>query len=334
MLKKWRSRWNEWNQALPELAWLQVEVTTVCNARCSYCPRTTAGDAWLNRHMDPALFRAAIAALPHIPYVHLQGWGEPLLHPEFFTLVGLTRQAGSQCGATSNGVPVDAAMARRLVDSGLQVLGLSLTGTGEDHDRYRPGAALAQVKSALHCLAAARLAAKQATPSVHIAYLLMADGIDGLQRLPELLAGEPVSQVVISTLDYVPAPALAGQVITAGTPLARLAGERVEAVRRQLAVQGIAVACSLIDTPDPAAYRTCAEQVHQSLFLGIDGQIFPCVFAKLGSLADRDGLSFGNLQAAKLPSVWNSAPYRRFRASFASGDVHDLCRDCPKRAGR
>ena len=103
MFENWRKKWEAWCLPLPDLAWLQVEVTTVCNARCTYCPRTAAGSAWLNRHMDPVLFRKAITELPHIPYVHLQGWGEPLLHPEFFTLVDLALQSGSQCGATTNG---------------------------------------------------------------------------------------------------------------------------------------------------------------------------------------------------------------------------------------
>ena len=331
MFEKWLTKWKEWNQPPPDLVWLQVELTTHCNACCTYCPRTVAGSSWHNRHMEMNVFQRLLPSLPFIPYIHLQGWGEPLLHPDFFPMVNLVVQSGSQCGTTSNGVLIDGPMARRLVDSGLHVIGLSLTGTGKCHDRFRPGASVAQLKKALFHLAKARKETKKTTPSIHIAYLLMAEGIDELDGLPDLLDGSLVSQFVISTLDYIPSPELSRQAIAENTPHALLAKEKIIALRQRLSSQGIQVACHLLDTPHHTALSTCSEQVHQTLLLGIDGHVFPCVFAKMPPPAGKNELCFGNLQHSSLQQIWNSEPYRRFRASFRNGTLNDVCRTCLKR---
>lgn len=36
---------------MPRLDWLQVEVTSFCNASCLYCPRPAYGNTWRNRHL-------------------------------------------------------------------------------------------------------------------------------------------------------------------------------------------------------------------------------------------------------------------------------------------
>ena len=90
--------WRHWFAPYPDLTHIQVEVTTACNAGCSYCPRTVAGKEWIDRHLAPEVLSPVLPLLRRIPYVHLQGWGEPLLNPRFFDIVAMVRQEGCRCG--------------------------------------------------------------------------------------------------------------------------------------------------------------------------------------------------------------------------------------------
>ena len=59
---------------------LQVEVTSRCTRRCAVCPRSALTDRWLERDLSADTWQAVVPALGRFEHVHLQGWGEPLLH--------------------------------------------------------------------------------------------------------------------------------------------------------------------------------------------------------------------------------------------------------------
>lgn len=194
----------------PAFDWLQVEVTSYCNAACVYCPRTVYRDTWLNRHLPLDTFQKLQPAFRKAGLVHLQGWGEPLLHPDFFTMVFLVRQAGCRIGTTTNGKLVDASVAARMVAGGLDFVGFSLAGTTvEKNDLFRRGTRLEKVFEAIRLLQKAKEEAGSARPAVHIAYLLLRSGIGELPQLPDLLEGYGIDQVVITILDFVSSPDLA-----------------------------------------------------------------------------------------------------------------------------
>ena len=92
----------------PRLDWIQVEVTSYCNAACVYCPHTVYQGHWASRHLPLTTFAKLLPALARARLVYLQGWGEPLLHPDFFNMVALAKQAGCRVGTTTNGMLLDA----------------------------------------------------------------------------------------------------------------------------------------------------------------------------------------------------------------------------------
>ena len=206
--------------SIPRTAWIQVEVTTRCNAACIYCPRTAYRDAWHDRSLSPATFRRLLPALKKTRLVHLQGWGEPFLHPDFFTLTALAKEAGCRVSTTTNGMLLNAEKLRQVVESGLDLIAFSLTGLEELNDRARPGTSFRQVLAAIQTLNRLKAAAGSATPQIHIAYLLLKSGLPDLEKLPQFLEGLGVQQAVISTLDFVPTRELAGESFTAGDPAA------------------------------------------------------------------------------------------------------------------
>jgi len=320
-----------WFPFLPRFRfdWLQVEVTTACTAACIYCPRTIYGPHWPDRFLPLDLFARLRPTLSQTRYLHLQGWGEPLLHSEFFRFVREAKEAGCQVGFTTNGMLATEAVLERCVAEGLDVLAFSLAGTDPGQDEIRRGTRLEQVLEALKTLARLKAARGASTPRVHVAYMLLASRLMELERLPALLKGLGVEEVVINALDYVAAPELAREVVR----LTPAVAARVVRVREQAAREGVRVYCRL---PGPRPQETCPENPVRALVVGADGGVSPCVFAALpeakpGSASLSHRLSFGSLREDDLPAIWESPAYREFRRGHARGRLSGLCRSCDRR---
>jgi len=322
-------QWRQWFAPYPKLEHIQLEVTTFCNASCSYCPRTTAGTSWKNIHMTPETLHPLLPLLPSVPYVHLQGWGEPLLNPYFFDLAELVKAQGCLFGTTTNGVLLDQENADRLIASGFNFVAFSLTGAGPTHDRFRQGAPLKETLAGIKALADARRQSRKNSPAIHIAYMLLQDGVEELDNLPGLLRGLGVNEVVISTLDHLPHPALTGQVISRNTPEWSTIVTRLEKIKQELANDDTHL---FFDTG--AANENsgvCSEKVDRAVVIAADGGIHPCVFANLtDARTGRKRKCFGDLNAEGLHRAWWSDEYREFRASFGKRQLNTLCAGCPK----
>ena len=192
----------------PKLDWLQIAVTSHCNASCAYCPHTIYRRHWQSRHLSLITFQRLLPDLKKVNLVHLQGWGEPFLNPDFFAFVSLAKQAGCQVGTTTNATLLTEATITRIVESGIDILAFSLAGIGETHDTWRQGTSYRQVLEAIRSLQDCKRRMGKDTPRVHIAYMLLRSGLPDLEKLPGELQGLGISQVVISTLDLVAAPEL------------------------------------------------------------------------------------------------------------------------------
>ncbi len=83
----------------------QIEVTTACNFRCFYC----IGRSWQPRHMRMEQFEVILGRLPNGRHtVSLQGEGEPLAHPQFWSMAEKVIDAGFIPYTITNGSLVDA----------------------------------------------------------------------------------------------------------------------------------------------------------------------------------------------------------------------------------
>ena len=110
---------------------IQVEVTSVCPGRCVYCPHTTQAGYWRSRHMEAATFARLWPLMQESGRVHLQGWGEPFLHPRFMDFAALARKAGCRVSTTTCGLRMDETLAGQIVGSGIDIVAFSLVGTDE-----------------------------------------------------------------------------------------------------------------------------------------------------------------------------------------------------------
>jgi MoaA/NifB/PqqE/SkfB family radical SAM enzyme len=324
----------------PTFDWIQVEITTYCNAACIYCPRTIYKNSWRDRHLPLDLFLKIKSAFPKTKHLHLQGWGEPFLNPDFFTMASIAKKEGLQIGTTTNGTLLDQEKNVRLIDAGLDILAFSLAGTNEQsNDRIRKGTRLIQVLKAIEILENEKIKRGSRTPAIHVAYLVLRSTINEMEKLPRLLEGKGVSQVMISTLDFVASEELQSEVIRPSSEKEYLETESFFlSVAKEGERRGLPVHYYI--PPVNRESRYCTENVQRAFCIAADGALTPCVFTNLPVGDEFQYLSdekrpcqrniMGNLQTQSPLDIWSRKPYKKFRNSFSGRDLAPVCRGCPK----
>jgi MoaA/NifB/PqqE/SkfB family radical SAM enzyme len=328
----------------PTYDWVQVEITTYCNAACIYCPRTAYKNSWVDRHLSLDLFMKLKPAFSKTKHLHLQGWGEPFLNPDFFKMASIAKKEGLRIGTTTNGILLDQERATRLIDTGMDIIAFSLAGTTEQtNDRIRKGTKLVQVMKAIETLEKEKIKRRSQTPVIHVAYLVLSSAINELEKLPQLLAEVGVSQVVISTLDFVASEELQSQVIRPSSGKEFFETESLFlSVAKEGEKRGLSVHYYLPSFEE--AGRFCTENVQRAFCLSSDGAVTPCVFTNLqvgeefhylsGTKHPYHRMTFGNIQTQSPFDIWEMKPYKNFRNSFPKKNLSPACQGCPKLGGK
>jgi MoaA/NifB/PqqE/SkfB family radical SAM enzyme len=323
---------------LPTFDWIQVEVTSFCDAACIYCPRTVYRDRWIDRHMTLATFGHIVPVFRNAKLVYLQGWGEPFLNPHFFHMVEQAKKAGCLVGTTTNGMVLDGQMIEKVVRSGLDILSFSLAHTDPRNDYVRQGTRLEDVLNRIREVTAAKKKAGTDKPSIHVAYVLLRSNKDDLKRLPLLLRGLEVDEVIVSTLDFVPSPEWKQEEMFPQTEDEyKNLSSYLESVRVEGTQRGIPIYYSIGNAKRRRMY--CSENIQKAFVVSAAGEVSPCVFTNMPVLpgqAQGEGtgpverLIFGNINELPFGKIWGSEAYKKFRSSFEHGHRAPPCMHCPK----
>lgn len=313
-----------------EIECLQVEVTSCCPGKCTYCPHTTRADVWKSRHMQPETFAALFPIMKKAARVHLQGWGEPFLNPWFMDFVELARRAECSVSTTTCGLRMDEALAERIVQSGVDIVAFSLVGTDEESNAARAGVPFSKVEEAVRMLQAARKKHNAVHLEIHLAYLMLASNVEAVRGLPKLMEEWGVHAVVVSTMDYIPSPEME---LEAFAPHER---EKIEAARVVLEEVGAKVRAAGRDfyasLPAPEPAPCCRERAHRTLYADASGEISPCVYLNVPMDAEQPRRTvFGQVNDTDPITIWDMPEYQEFRRAVETADPPAACVSCAKR---
>jgi len=178
---------------------IQVEVTTTCQARCKFCPRTLLKDSWISRHIEWDDFIHVIPTVKKGVLVHLQGWGEPLLHPRLWDMARAVKQRQGKVSLTTNGLLLDEAASREICRIGFDFIAVSLADAiPHAHHALRTGARLEPILSNV-----AFLCGLKPRPRVHFVVQMMKSNMARLPAVVELAAKLGADRVIASNLDCI-----------------------------------------------------------------------------------------------------------------------------------
>ncbi len=307
---------------------IQVEVSALCNASCPYCVQACYQDQWKGGLMEMATFESLKSSFSLANLVFLQGWGEPLLHPEFWQMVDMVKSSKAEVGFTTNGMRLDRENLSKLLDFEVDIMGVSLAGISPDtNSRFRKGCDLGYLASALTQLKEMKQGTHREGPNVHIAFMLLRSNWHELGLLPELAAQWGVSQIVVSHLNLVGSEAMRAESLLVHPELLPKVDAALERTKKAAAQKGIALHFHMPDLEKPCSL--CTENVLRTCFVSYQGDVSPCVMTNLSvkegaalihffkdQAYPLENYIFGNINEKSFREIWTSQKARAFRAGF------------------
>jgi len=212
---------------LPMPTFVQLRVTNLCNLRCKMCGQW--GDTGIFRAQsgeaptDGALERARILELigakrqlalsdyirlldeiaPFNPIVSLFG-GEPFLYPDIMPLIAEVKRRGLTCTVITNGGRLEA-LARELVELGIDSIAVSIDGPPEVHDRIRGRSdSFAKAEAGIRAIAHWRKKLSRTLPMVMAILPVTELNLDVIGAAVEALRPLPLDTINVGLRWFVP----------------------------------------------------------------------------------------------------------------------------------
>lgn len=121
---------------------IQWHITDACDQRCKHCyifseghPRIVSAP-WKALECIYAEIKVFCARIGRTPYIYLTG-GDPILHPDFWRLLGLFRQDKTRFCIMGNPFHLNDETCARMQNAGCVKYQLSLDGLEKTHDMFR-----------------------------------------------------------------------------------------------------------------------------------------------------------------------------------------------------
>lgn len=304
---------------------LQVEVTSRCLMRCSFCPNKPLGAAWQHADLPWEVFRDHIG--PHLgrfELIYLQGWGEPLLHRHLWDMVRLAKEAGCRVGFTSCGGLFTEENVARILAAGVDLLSVSFAGASAAvHQALRVGSDFERLAANVRRLTERRSGRREAPLHLELHYLMMRPNMAELPAFVRLATELGADEVVATNLTYAFTPELDSLRVFGPSPdPAHLA--LVAEAEREAARLGIKFRAYPLTASD--AVLVCDARPAETAFINSLGQVTPCVYLGMpvvksapryfeGVERPLAPISFGDVRDGLL-AAWEGRPRKAFCAAF------------------
>ncbi|MGC8780800.1 MAG: radical SAM protein, partial [Anaerolineae bacterium] len=284
------------------------------------------GAQWQCTDLPWELFRDHIG--PHLSRfetVYLQGWGEPLLHPDLWRMVRLAKEAGCRVGFTSCGGLLNEDAITQIIDERVDIISVSFAGaTAAVHESLRVGSNFERLVANVRQLAECRAAAHSGL-LLELHYLMMRPNLHELPAAVRLGAGLGADEVVATNLTYAFTPEM---------DRLRVFGMRPEPEHLAIVAEAQAVAadlgirCRIYPLAGESAVAECDARPTETAFVNCRGEMAPCVYLGMpvmgavpryfeGMNHPLTPVSFGHVGDGFM-AAWESRPRRDFNAAFVA----------------
>ena len=329
----------------PLPTYAQLEPVGQCNLRCQMCAIQFREDG--PPYGPPAFmaferFVQMLDTLPGLEELHLQGLGEPMMHPRFFEMVACATARGIRVSTNSNATLLTERRAERCVTSGLDCLHVSLDGaTAATYERIRVRAHFERVTANVERLLAARERLGAATPRLRLVMVIMRQNLGELPDLVRLAHRWQVEGMFVQHLchdfgeDSLPARYRPMRAFVDEQTLLHEDVDRVEAVFGEARALAESLGVNLrLPRSRPRVHpagtpgRQRCDWPWRGAYISYEGYAMPCCM-----VSTPDRANFGNIAPDGFEAVWNSPTYEAFRAQLDSGEPPAICRSCALYAG-
>lgn len=310
-----------------KVRFLQVEPTTRCNYTCGFC----VGRHLPQQDLPVERFCQLIDAVEGLEGLELQGEGEPLMHPDFFSMVAFAKAKfpALEVSMISNGSLFTREHIEQILDHGIARIFVSVESVDDDAFRRIRGGKLDRVRRGIRALLAARNERGLDTPLVGLSVTALKStvdelpeaipafyrelGLDGginIQKLQSMQQYTRIyDQAMLSEVPDGPARQAIGQALAGSAPLQAAIQDRFRSARTGFYER----LYGSVDT------RFNCPWLANGLYMATGGELLPCCHVKdyqRFALAGLEGLA--DCEAARAA----------MRAQLSAGQCPAACEGC------
>lgn len=322
-------------------AFVQIEPVGQCNLRCRMCSvrfRTDGPADGRPAFMKTGVFKKLVNQLTGAATeLHLQGLGEPLMHPSFFQMVSYAAGRGFRVSTNSNMMMLNRKRAEECVRSRLSWIRISIDGsTPGTYESIRTGSRFSRVLRNIELLKAAKERLRSITPRLFLVMVVMHRNVHELKDIVRLAHRFSMEQVFVQhlchdfreedlPLQYAPMCEFVESETLLREEPGRIENYFKEAlsVARELNIELRLPGIKIHEHPDCASGRERCGWPWRSAYISYDGRAMPCCM-----IGTPDRMSFGNMARQGVARVWNNEAYRQFRFQLDSAEPPSICRSC------
>ncbi|HLJ32087.1 MAG TPA: radical SAM protein [Ktedonobacteraceae bacterium] len=326
-------------------SYVQIEPVGQCNLRCQMCPiqfRQDGPPYGPPAFMQFETFTRLIDQMANVQELHMQGLGEPMMHPRFFDMVEYASARDIRVTTNSNLTLLNEKRAERCISSGLDCLHISIDGaTAETYERIRVRAHFDRVLGNIERLLRVRERLGSTHPTLIMVVVIMRQNLHELPDLVRLASQYAMERVFVQHLchdfgesslpaSYQPMrefvqsetlleddPQRVAHYFSEARQTAQQLGIELRLPRTQLRVHPPG-------TPGP---QRC-NWPWTGAYISYQGYAMPCCM-----VSTPDRINFGNVVTEGIEAIWNNSSYAAFREQLASDEPPELCRSCSVYSG-
>ena len=287
---------------------LSVEPADFCQLRCPQCP---VGMAARNKGAlveDKVVFDTLTELKKSLIQVIFYFQGEPLLNPRLNEYIRFAHEVGIYTSTSTNAMLLNSDNARKLVESGLDKLIVSVDGaTQEVYEQYRKGGKLERALDGIGFVQEWKQKLGSRTPFVEMQFIVFGTNehqIGEVKRLAKSSGADSLTLKTAQIYDFENPNPL-------HTSLSRYSRYRKQPDGSYVLKNPLKNRC---------------RRVISGAVLNVKGEVLPCCFDK-GS-----EFSYGSVTDADFMTLWQNKKATDFRkAVYTNRKQFEMCRNCTEK---
>lgn len=287
---------------------ISVEPADFCQLRCPQCPVGIAARNTGTLIDEKLVFDTISELRKSLLHVIFYFQGEPLLNPRLSEYIRFAHDNGIYTSTSTNGMLLNSDNARKLVESGLDKLIVSVDGaTQEVYEQYRKGGKLERALEGIRFVQEWKQKLGSRTPFVEMQFIVFGTNEHQISEVKKLAKSSGADSLAIKTAQIYD--------FEYSNPL-HTSLSRYSRYRKQ------SDGSYVLKNP----LKNRCRRVISGAVLNVKGEVLPCCFDK-GS-----EFSYGLVTDADFMTLWQNKKATDFRkAVYTNRKQFEMCRNCTEK---
>lgn len=326
---------------------MKIESTNICNTRCQLCPTGLGLRGRRKGRMQFDKYTALIDQLRHHLFsLDLSMWGDPLVAPDIYEMIGYAHQRGIWTYISSNlhgfkiqprkqrdGTLAEKDDATQLIESGLDMMTCSLHGASQETFAiYQPGKDFGDAIAKVRHIVETRNRMGSTTPAIQLNFVVTKHNeheIDRFKALADELGCKPIFSTASMNVRFLDKDKKLTPLGLAEDVLAKKTQDHLDDWLPQNKDYVLSAYDQLRETGQLRGEQFNGEKTYNCSWpwrqsvINWDGSVATCC----GSFEEREDMA--SVLDQPFAKVWNSEKYRLARRSFKRKLSNEQAEDNP-----